>query len=117
MQLFSSRGLHSTPCASRFRFLISHAFQGKPPDPDASQPPSPPNAAPTRPKKQIGWPNTSEIGKWREALLGGGEAGEDSLMVATIDGAASEQAGDIAIGVADGVGSWSENGVDPALFS
>ncbi|PWN22073.1 hypothetical protein BCV69DRAFT_307308 [Microstroma glucosiphilum] len=116
LQTFTSRGLHTTPCASRFRFLISHSFQGKPPEPDAPQPSSS-KAVPPRPKKQIGWPNTSEIGKWREALLGGGEAGEDSLMVATIDGAAAEQAGDIAIGVADGVGSWSENGVDPALFS
>lgn len=36
-------------------------------------------------------------------------------MVATQGG---EQAdGDVAIGVADGVGSWSQNGVDPALFS
>jgi protein phosphatase PTC7 len=116
LQSFSSRGLHSTACASRFRFLISHSFQGKPPDPDVPQPSSSKAGLP-RPKKQIGWPNTSEIGKWRDGLLGGGEAGEDSLMVATIDGAVADQAGDIAIGVADGVGSWSENGVDPALFS
>ncbi len=61
---------------------------------------------------QIGFPADSEIGRWRDELLRGGEAGEDSLMCTSMG-----SAGDVAIGVADGVGGWTENGIDPSLFS
>lgn len=67
-------------------------------------------------QREIGFPPDSEIGRWRNRLLNGGEAGEDALMCASM-GSGGEAAGDVAIGVADGVGGWAENGIDPALFS
>lgn len=127
------RSIHSTPRMHRFSFLISHSFQGKPPDPEPSQPgrddddddanrprssssssaSASPSPTPT-PPKQIGWPPSTPIGQWLTTLLGpDGSAGEDSLMVVRNDA----YPGDVALGVADGVGSWSQNGVDPALFS
>lgn len=66
--------------------------------------------------RKIGWPSDTPIGAWRDSLLGEAQAGEDAVMVAETQPSATRSA-DVAIGVADGVGSWSENGVDPALFS
>lgn len=74
----------------------------------------------------IGWPSDTPIGQWRDSLLGEVHSGEDAVMAAETQSPSSQQqshddplAGrpDVAIGVADGVGSWSENGIDPALFS
>uniref|UniRef100_V5EW44 Protein phosphatase n=1 Tax=Kalmanozyma brasiliensis (strain GHG001) TaxID=1365824 RepID=V5EW44_KALBG len=112
---------------SPFQFLTAYAFQGKPRrsedlsqegDPSASASAteedgqsSAASDASSR-KKEIGFPADSEIGRWRDELLGGGEAGEDSLMCTSMG-----KAGDMAIGVADGVGGWTENGIDPSLFS
>lgn len=105
-----------------FQFLTAYAFQGKPRssedvpqegDASSSASTSEHDGAPPTPKKaQIGVPSDSEIGRWRDELLRGGEAGEDSLMCTSM-GAAD----DVAIGVADGVGGWTENGIDPSLFS
>lgn len=54
----------------------------------------------------------SDVGKWRATMLEGGDAGEDALMLAkTADFA------NVLLGVADGVGGWTENGIDPAHFS
>ncbi|CAO1623152.1 unnamed protein product [Parajaminaea phylloscopi] len=111
-----SRTFHTHTPRSRYAFLLSHSFKGKPPDPSppapgpsdgqsAADPAAPPSV------KQIGWPSQTPIGQWRDQLLGGGEAGEDSLM------AVRNERGDTALGVADGVGSWSQSGIDPALFS
>ena len=47
-----------------------------------------------------------------DKTLRAGEAGEDALLFEQMKGE-----GDVIFGVADGVGGWSENGVDPALFS
>lgn len=105
----------------RYSFLLSHSFKGKPPDAeegeaegseDGKQPTEPEKKEPSTPK-QIGWPPSTAIGNWVQQLLGiDGSAGEDSLMVVR-----NSERGDVAMGVADGVGSWSQQGVDPALFS
>ncbi|KAJ1037551.1 hypothetical protein NDA11_002520 [Ustilago hordei] len=116
-----------------FQFLTAYAFQGKPRypeeqpqetdsssssasanDQDDSSPSSSTTSDADAPAKkgQIGFPADSEIGRWRDELLRGGEAGEDSLMCTSMS-----VAGDVAIGVADGVGGWTENGIDPSLFS
>ncbi|SJX60148.1 related to PTC7-type 2C protein phosphatase [Sporisorium reilianum f. sp. reilianum] len=111
-----------------FQFLTAYAFQGKPRSSDdlPQEGDSPTSAssvneedgssaaaAETSAKKaQIGFPADSEIGRWRDELLRGGEAGEDSLMCTSMGAQ-----GDVAIGVADGVGGWTENGIDPSLFS
>ncbi|PWZ02918.1 hypothetical protein BCV70DRAFT_8286 [Testicularia cyperi] len=112
-----------------FQFLTAYAFQGKPrltedqqQDADASSASSDASSeastsssetvAEDAKRNKIGFPDDSEIGRWRDVLLRGGEAGEDSLMCTSMG-----VAGDVAIGVADGVGGWTESGVDPSLFS
>ena len=126
---FNSRRAFTTghPRASQqpFQFLTAYAFQGKPrrsEDPQqegdsstsASVNEEDASAASEESAKkgQIGFPADSEIGRWRDEMLRGGEAGEDSLMCTSMS-----NAGDMAIGVADGVGGWTENGIDPSLFS
>lgn len=111
----TNRTLHTSRQRNRYNFLLSHSFQGKPPDPSLHQKgerslptPTPP---PAPEAKQIGWPSNTPIGQWRDQLLGTGDAGEDSLM------AVRNSHCDTVIGVADGVGSWSQSGIDPALFS
>lgn len=106
-----------------FQYLSAYAFQGKPriaedaaQEGDAASS-SDSQAQPDEPideakQVKIGFPPETEIGQWRDELLRGGEAGEDSLMCTQMG-----TSGDLAIGVADGVGGWTENGVDPSLFS
>ncbi|SPO19759.1 related to PTC7 - type 2C protein phosphatase [Ustilago trichophora] len=102
-----------------FQFLTAYAFQGKPRHPedlpqegDSSSSASANEEDGPAKRAQIGFPADSEIGRWRDELLRGGEAGEDSLMCTSMG-----TSGDVAIGVADGVGGWTENGIDPSLFS
>lgn len=59
-----------------------------------------------------GFPVESVIGQWTDAMLQGGESGEDALAITKM-----KEEGDWFLGIADGVGGWSENGIDPALFS
>ncbi|WFC97957.1 protein-serine/threonine phosphatase [Malassezia yamatoensis] len=54
----------------------------------------------------------SDVGKWRASLLEGGDAGEDALMITK-----TADFSNVLIGVADGVGGWTENGIDPAHYS
>lgn len=54
----------------------------------------------------------SDLGLWRAKMLKGGDAGEDALMVAN-----SPDQSTVLLGVADGVGGWTESGVDPSLYS
>ncbi|GAK62556.1 protein serine/threonine phosphatase 2C [Moesziomyces antarcticus] len=119
----------SAPRSSQkpFSFLTAYAFQGKPRHSedvtqegdssfsaaaDESEASASGAAEDGAKRGQIGFPADSEIGRWRDELLRGGEAGEDSLMCTSMG-----SAGDVAIGVADGVGGWTENGIDPSLFS
>ncbi|KAN0066369.1 Protein phosphatase 2C 7 [Thecaphora frezii] len=108
-----------------FQFLTAYAFAGKPrylEEEQAQQEAqqagqaSQLDGAPPRPSSKeaskIGFPADSDVGRWRDSLLSGGEAGEDALLCTNM-----ANAGDKAIGVADGVGGWTESGVDPSLFS
>jgi hypothetical protein len=90
------------PDAKPIKVVTAYAFAAKPRD-SASE-----DSAPAL-QGRID-PN-SELGRWRQALLKGGDAGEDALMVSR----QSDHA--VLIGVADGVGGWTESGIDPAHFS
>jgi len=54
----------------------------------------------------------SDLEKWRYSMLNGGDAGEDALMVSK-----SSDQSVVLLGVADGVGGWSESGIDPSHYS
>ena len=139
----SLRSFSTTLRTSHYRFFLGIAAQGKPTeteleksedgkflDPETGKPlPDELQAAAQQVSEKrkgakaagIGWPSDTPIGQWRDALLGEVQSGEDAVMAAETQPAPSSQQRtaepDIAIGVADGVGSWSENGIDPALFS
>ncbi|CAO1626137.1 unnamed protein product [Sympodiomycopsis kandeliae] len=132
----SLRSFSSSSRNDQYRFMLALAVQGKPGEPDLETQEDgrvldPQTGKPLPEEMQamakevhakrkekndrkIGWPSDTPIGQWRDSLLGEAQAGEDSVMVAQTS---AELPSDVAIGVADGVGSWSENGVDPALFS
>ncbi len=100
-----------------FTFVTGYAFAGKPRDePEQAQGQS---QGATSAPQQIGFLPGTAIGKWRDELLQGGEAGEDALACASMASGTSGEGeeGDVVIAVADGVGGWTENGVDPSLFS
>lgn len=116
-RLFSS----STPSkSSAFHAVTGYAFAGKPRTAQAEEEKQRqyagtgeeplPSSANTQPRQ--GFPANSTIGAWVDATLKKGEAGEDALVFQKMKGD-----GDVLYGVADGVGGWSENGIDPALFS
>lgn len=107
-----------------FSFVTGYAFAGKPRDSEQSQGDQSQDggasSAPGSPA-QIGFVSDTDIGKWRDELLQGGDAGEDALACADMGDLAAagrgEPDGDVLLAVADGVGGWVENGVDPSLFS
>ncbi|PWN48732.1 hypothetical protein IE53DRAFT_389062 [Violaceomyces palustris] len=119
-----SKSSSNPPPTSPFEFIISYGIAGKPrlaqeesevegSDSGSSAAASTKTTTTSEAQvNQIGFPPESEIGRWRDQLLRGGEAGEDCLMVTEMG-----VRGDKAMGVADGVGGWTENGVDPSLFS
>lgn len=114
-------------------FATSHAVFRKPPyeeieaaaeaerQAQAGEPVTPREVE--RPK--IGFGPETKIGQWKDALLGpNDDAGEDAICVTPMAAAAaqgadagSSNAHDLCLAVADGVGGWTEEGVDPALFS
>lgn len=117
----SSTRSFSTSQRGPIKAITGYAFAGKPRLPDESQ-----DGAEEGQEQQAsqlkeegtvkprqGFPSDSIIGRWVDETLRGGEAGEDALMLTRMKGEAS---GDVCFAVADGVGGWSENGVDPALF-
>ncbi|KOS16059.1 protein serine threonine phosphatase 2c [Malassezia pachydermatis] len=64
------------------------------------------------PRLRGGIEPTSEIGIWRSNMLKGGDAGEDALMISkSLDNTS------VMMGVADGVGGWSESGIDSSHYS
>lgn len=54
----------------------------------------------------------SDIGRWRALVLQGGDAGEDALIVGR-----SADSQRVVMSVADGVGGWTEQGIDPSMYS
>lgn len=114
-RLFSS---HPSSRQTYAQALTGYAFAGKPRYPESSQEEGKDDGQPDKERLQPpqlsrqGFPLGSPIGQWVDTMLNGREAGEDALAVTKMKGE-----GDWLLALADGVGGWSENGVDPALFS
>ncbi|WFD29593.1 protein-serine/threonine phosphatase [Malassezia sp. CBS 17886] len=122
----ASRPFHTTGDAVPPRLVTSHAFAAKPRRPsegadddagstkgaadsakgaaDSATPPAPPLQGTIDPN--------SDLGRWRSAVLHGGDAGEDAIMITEGPSGAG-----VLMGVADGVGGWTEAGIDPSQFS
>ncbi|KAI0780963.1 protein serine/threonine phosphatase 2C [Trametes elegans] len=89
-----------------YRFHVGASWAGKPHDPRGPRIKSNP------------FPPDSPIGKWRDLMLSrpnppaGNHIGEDFYYIQDM----REKSG-VSLGVADGVGGWTESGVDPSLFS
>ncbi|CAE6428505.1 unnamed protein product [Rhizoctonia solani] len=103
-----SRRAHTTP-RRPYKIEIGVSFFGKPAL-DAQQLPK---------KKTIAFPSDHPIAQWRNNLLRwenkklrSTSAGEDFFYVSQ-----SINNSGVSLGIADGVGGWSEDGVDPSLFS
>ncbi|KAI0647028.1 protein serine/threonine phosphatase 2C [Trametes meyenii] len=98
------RGYSSLP--RPYRFHVGASWAGKPHDPRGPRVKSNP------------FPADSPIGQWRDLMLSrpnapaGNHIGEDFFYIQDM----REKSG-ISLGVADGVGGWTESGVDPSLFS
>lgn len=118
---------HTSPHASTstVHAVTGYAFAGKPRTSEAEEEQqrqyagddgkaasSTPDTSASKSQPRQGFPSNSTIGAWVDKTLRAGEAGEDALLFEQMKGE-----GDVIFGVADGVGGWSENGVDPALFS
>lgn len=90
------------------KIVTAYAFAAKPREQDQKD-----EDGKERPRELIGKIDPeSELGKWRSSLLEGGDAGEDALMITKTPDCAT-----VMMGVADGVGGWTETGVDPSHFS
>ncbi|KAI0831284.1 protein serine/threonine phosphatase 2C [Trametes gibbosa] len=89
-----------------YRFHVGASWAGKPHDPREP-----------RVKTSPFSPDTA-IGQWRDLMLsrpnapGGTDIGEDFFYIQDM----REKSG-VSLGIADGVGGWTESGVDPSLFS
>ncbi|KAH7343474.1 phosphatase 2C-like domain-containing protein [Rhizoctonia solani] len=102
------RRVHTTP-RRPYKIEIGVSFFGKP-TLDAQQLPK---------KKTVAFPSDHPIAQWRNNLLQwenkklrSASAGEDFFYVSQ-----SINNSGVSLGIADGVGGWSEDGVDPSLFS
>ncbi|KAI0054059.1 protein serine/threonine phosphatase 2C [Auriscalpium vulgare] len=88
-----------------YRFHISASWLGKPPSHKGKA-------------KNVPFPPDSSIGSWRDHTLSrqhpslSRDPGEDFFYIQDM----RNQSG-VSFGVADGVGGWSDSGVDPSLFS
>ncbi|WFD18274.1 protein-serine/threonine phosphatase [Malassezia caprae] len=120
------RPLHSAPTPSptpsaataaadpkKMKIVTAYAFAAKPRESEESKSDENSNTEPLRPVvTERAIDPGSDLGLWRSKMLKGGDAGEDALMVAK-----SPDQSTVLLGVADGVGGWSESGVDPSLYS
>lgn len=104
---------HTSARQGNVQALTGYAFAGKPRYVEQTEEEDG-KAKDVDPKQlpRQGFPLASPIGKWTDAMLKGGESGEDALAVTKM-----KDEGDWFLAIADGVGGWSENGIDPALFS
>ncbi|KAJ7219268.1 phosphatase 2C-like domain-containing protein [Mycena pura] len=105
---------HTLPISRRVRFLsqipyifhVAADWAGKPFD----------DSEPSPPKKKF--PSNSAIGSWRDKTVCSHitsklrSTGEDFLFYTN-----ARQNSGMFLGVADGVGSWSDRGIDPSIFS
>ncbi|KAI0721135.1 protein serine/threonine phosphatase 2C [Cerioporus squamosus] len=101
-----ARTYSSSSLPRPYRFHVGASWAGKPPDPRGPRVKSEP------------FPPDSPIGKWRDVTLSrpnpgaGKHIGEDFFYIQDM----REKSG-VSLGVADGVGGWTESGIDPSLFS
>ncbi|CAE6522094.1 unnamed protein product [Rhizoctonia solani] len=103
-----SRCTHTTP-PRPYKIEIGVSFAGKPAL-DAQQLPKKKTTAFTQDHPIAQWRN--KLLQWENKQLRSTSAGEDFFYVAQ-----SINNSGVSLGIADGVGGWSEDGVDPSLFS
>ncbi|MCO5589892.1 hypothetical protein L7F22_043861 [Adiantum nelumboides] len=103
---------HTSARHGNVQALTGYAFAGKPRYAEQTEEDGKAKAIDPKKLPRQGFPIGTPIGKWTDAMLKGGESGEDALSVTKM-----KDEGDWFLAIADGVGGWSENGVDPALFS
>ncbi|KAJ3779317.1 phosphatase 2C-like domain-containing protein [Lentinula raphanica] len=112
----ASEALSTTPIHPRhpYTFRIASSWAGKP------------STGEDRATDDLPFPLESPIGRWREEMLDRSigprkkhrgkdwveDAGEDFFFVQEMRNGSG-----VSFGLADGVGGWIENGVNPALFS
>jgi len=104
----STRHVSSSSLPRPYRFHVGASWAGKPPDPKDGR----------GKLKSSSFSADSPIGAWRDHVLSrpkgtaGTHIGEDFYYVQEM----RNQSG-TSLGIADGVGGWTESGVDPSLFS
>lgn len=103
---------HTSARQGNVQALTGYAFAGKPRYAEQREDGKSSKDIDSKQLPRQGFPLATSIGKWTDAMLQGGESGEDALAVVKM-----KDEGDWFLAIADGVGGWSENGVDPALFS
>lgn len=119
------RPLHSAPTPSptstaataaaepkKLRIVTAYAFAAKLRETEGDKDEDNTTEAPSSTVPERAIDPKSDLGMWRAEMLKGGDAGEDALMVAK-----SPDQSTVLLGVADGVGGWTESGVDPSLYS
>ncbi|KAI0030825.1 phosphatase 2C-like domain-containing protein [Vararia minispora EC-137] len=101
-----SRASSSTPMLRPYKFHVGASWLAKPADSAVRKSASP-------------FPSDTVIGRWRDKTLSSGShassstgAGEDFFYIQDM----RNQSG-LSLGIADGVGGWVTNGVDPSRFS
>lgn len=87
------------------KILTAYSFAAKPREPING-----PDGKPTTLRGQI--ERDSELWRWRNEVLQGGDAGEDAVVVVR---SADERT--VVMAVADGVGGWVEQGIEPAKYA
>lgn len=121
-QLHTSSSVSSSESQGPLSFATAHAVFRKPPyeeiEAAAEAERKSKEGEPVAPREverpKIGFRPDTAIGKWKEDLLGPEEdAGEDAICITPMQNSVH----DLCLAVADGVGGWTEEGVDPALFS
>lgn len=104
MTSFGSRGYaNNTPQTTRFTYRLAAAASGK-------------QSPPRQPKRgQDFWTYTSTQANQTPPYLRSTKpnSGEDAFFAATVGGSKHH----VAFGLADGVGGWQDQGVDPSEFS
>lgn len=87
------------------KILTAYSFAAKPREPQVG-----PDGKRLALRGQI--ERDSELWRWRNEVLQGGDAGEDSVVVVR---SADERT--VVMAVADGVGGWVEQGIEPAKYA
>ncbi|KAI5475487.1 5-azacytidine resistance protein [Pseudohyphozyma bogoriensis] len=107
LTLSHRRSFTSSSLLSKYSYLTSYAFHGKPP---YTPPPNEP-----APKKLLqGFSPNSPVRKWRDEVIKEMPWGAGHDFLAVVPG---KSEGELTVGIADGVGGWEDSGVDPSHFA